>query len=67
MRVPAIRLVVVDIMDDCFDMVTAFQITAPGASGAILPKIPEIATKALGIELPAIFGALTGGPTGAHI
>lgn len=59
------RGVVGDIMDDCFDMVTAFQLSDPlGAAGAILPKIPEVASKALGIELPAVFGALTGGPAG---
>lgn len=48
-----------DIMDDCFDMVTATQLSDPlGTAWAILQKIPEIMEKA-GISATSILGWLT--------
>lgn len=53
-----------DIMDDCYDMITQFQLSDPlGTALAILPRIPEVAGKA-GINLPDVFGAFTTGLPG---
>lgn len=59
--------VVGDIMDDCFDYVTAFALTDPlGAAGAILPRIPATMDK-LGLPIPKILGALTDGVIGSGL
>ncbi len=56
--------VVGDIMDDVYDEVTRFAFREiPQATLRIVSMIPAVATKA-GIQLPAAFAALAGGPAG---
>ncbi|QEA10795.1 lysin B [Mycobacterium phage Weirdo19] len=56
--------VVGDIMDDVYDEVTRFAFREiPAATLRIVSMIPTVAAKA-GIALPAVFGALAGGPAG---
>lgn len=56
--------VVGDILDDGYDAVTAIELSDPLATAvALLRVIPEIAQK-IGISLPMVFTALTGGVPG---
>lgn len=56
--------VVGDILDDGYDAVTAIELSDPLATAAaVLRVIPEIAQK-IGISLPMVFTALTGGVPG---